>query len=118
MKKFITLFGLIALFFIGIQQTQAQDTNRIVEAEMPEAIAKKQTFDIHQAANLTTEQQHETFKVLVDLQKSYKDLSESNDDLDAVERAKGPLLEKANGLLKNILTEEQFAMYLKSLEIK
>ena len=40
MKKYISLLSLIAIFFVGMQQTQAQES-RVVESEMPEAIAKK-----------------------------------------------------------------------------
>lgn len=117
MKKYITLLSLIALFFVGMQ-SQAQNRNGVVEAEMPEAIAKQQTYDIHRTVNLTGDQQREMYKVLVDLQKNYKGLTESNDDIASVQKAKASLSEKTNGVLKSILTEEQFQVYLKSLEIK
>jgi len=116
MKKYITLLSFIAIFFVGMQ-SQAQNS-RAVEAETPEAIAKKQTYDLHKAVNLTGDQQRATYKVLVDLQQNFAGLSDGNEGLASVQEAKASLLEKSKGSLKKILTEEQFNIYLKSLEIK
>lgn len=114
MKKYISLLSLIAIFFVGMQQIQAQDS-RVVEAEFPEAIAKKELHELHNTVALTGDQQTAAYKVLVDLQQNYKGL-ESNDDIATVQKAKAVLLESAKGKLKNILTQEQFQVYLRSLE--
>ena len=68
MKKYISLLSFIALFFVGIQQSQAQNTTRVVEAEMPEAIAKKQTHTLHQMAELSGDQQRAVYKIFLDHQ--------------------------------------------------
>ena len=115
MKKYISLLSLIAIFFVGMQQTQAQES-RVVEAEMPEAIAKKQLYELHKMAELTGDQQVAAFKVLVDLHQNYKGLSE-NKDLATVQKAKSVLLETANLKMKKILEKDQYQVYLRSLEI-
>lgn len=114
MKKYISLLSLIAIFFVGMQQMQAQDS-RVVEAEFPEAIAKKQLHELHNTVELTGDQQMAAYKVLVDLEQNYKGL-EGNNDIATVQKAKSALLETANAKLKVILTEEQFQVYLRSLE--
>ena len=70
MKKYISLLSFIAIFFVGIQHSQAQDSNRFVEAEMPEAIAKKQTHSLHQMSELTGDQQRAVYKVFLDYQQN------------------------------------------------
>jgi len=114
MKKYITLLSLIAVFFIGMQQTQAQDS-RVAEAEFPEAIAKKQLHELHQTVALTGEQQTEAYKVLVDLQQNFNGLK-GNTNITEVQRAKSALLERANMKLKSILNAEQYEAYLASLK--
>ncbi|MDO6596083.1 hypothetical protein Q4512_04095 [Oceanihabitans sp. 2_MG-2023] len=114
MKKYISLLSLIAIFFVGMQQTQAQDS-RVAESERPEAIAKKQTYELHQLVELTGDQQVETFKVLVDLAYNEKGL-EGNNDIATVQKAKSTLLEAANTKLRQILTPSQYEAYQKSLK--
>ncbi|MFD2824410.1 hypothetical protein ACFS5M_12080 [Lacinutrix iliipiscaria] len=115
MKKYISLFSFIALFFVGVQQSQAQDSNRVVEAEMPEAIAKKQTHELHQMMELTGDQQRDVYKVLVDYEQNTKALNR-NDNVAAVQKSRAALMENVKTRMKSILTPEQFQLYLKSLE--
>jgi len=114
MKKYISLLSLIAIFFVGMQQTQAQDA-RAQELASPEGLAKQQTHQLHQMVELSGDQQRGVFKVLVDLNQNLNAL-EGNDDITAVQRTKATLVENANGKLKSILNPEQYNAYLKSLE--
>ena len=114
MKKFISLFSFIAIFFVGIQQSQAQDSNRTVEAEMPEAIAKKQTHELHQLTELTGDQQRSVYKAFVDYEANMKALK--GDDITFVQKTKATLMETLKLRLKSILSPEQYQMYLESIE--
>ena len=115
MKKYITLFSFIALLFIGTQQTQAQDADRRAAVEQPEAIAKKKTHELHQMAEMTGDQQRAVFKVLVELHENLNAL-DANDNIAAVQQSKAALLENTKARMKSILTEEQFKVYLRTLE--
>ena len=115
MKKYISLLSFIAIFFVGILQSQAQDSNRAVEAEMPEAIAKKQTHELHQMSELTGDQQRAVYKVLLDYQQNVSALNE-NSNITSANGAKVALLDNVKARLKSILNEEQFQVYLKTLE--
>jgi len=115
MKKYITLLSFITVFFVGIQQSQAQDAKRVVEAEMPEAIAKKQTHGLHQISELTGDQQRAVYKILLDYQQNVSALNE-NSDIATANRAKVALMDNVKARLKSTLNEEQFQAYLKTLE--
>jgi hypothetical protein len=115
MKKYISLLSFIALFFVGIQQSQAQNTNRVVEAEMPEAIAKKQTHTLHQMAELSGDQQRAVYKIFLDYQQNVSALNE-NSDITSANRAKSSLMDSVTAKLKSTLNEEQFQTYLKTLD--
>ncbi len=86
MKKFITLFSLIALFFIGMQHTQAQEKKSLDENQGKEKVAQyneiankeKQQSPEHQAkvAKLATaEASDETHEQLGRIQEFVTDLS-------------------------------------------
>lgn len=111
----MTLLSFIALFFIGLQQSQAQDSDRAVEAEMPEAIAKKQTHTLHQMAELTGDQQRAVYKVFLDYQQNVSALNQ-NSDIAMTQRAKSALIDNVTARLKSTLNDEQFQVYLKTLE--
>ena len=114
MKKYISLLSFIAIFFIGMDQSQAQDA-RARELASPEGMAKQQTHELHKMANLTGDQQSGVFKVFVDLNQNLNAL-EGNGDITAVQKSKATLVDNAKGKLKMILNPEQYAIYLKSLE--
>ena len=44
MKKYISLFSFMALFFVGVQFSAAQSSER---QQSPEAIAKEKTYKLH-----------------------------------------------------------------------
>jgi len=111
MKKYITLLSFIAIFFVGIQQSQAQ----VVKAEMPEAIAKKQTHELHQITELTGDQQRAVYKVLLDYQQNANALNK-NSNIATAQEAKAAIMDNVKARLKSILNEEQFNAYLKTLE--
>ena len=114
MKKYISLLSFVAIFFVGMHQSQAQDA-RARELASPEGMAKQQTHQLHEIANLSGDQQSGVFKVFVDLNQNLNAL-EGNNDITAVQRTKATLMENAKGKLKTILNPEQYAIYLKSLE--
>ena len=115
MKKYISLLSFIAIFFIGINQSQAQDSKGIVESEMPEAIAKKQTHNLHQMTELTGDQQREVYKVFLDYHQNANALNKKS-DIAASQKAKAAVMNNVKARLKSILNEEQFNAYLKTLE--
>ncbi|WP_452228014.1 MULTISPECIES: hypothetical protein [unclassified Lacinutrix] len=114
MKKYITLLSFIAVFFIGMQGSQAQET-LVAETDRPEAVAKVQTYNLHQLVELDGNQQAAVYNVFVDLNQNLKGL-EGNKDIAKVQGAKASLLETVKAKLKSILTNEQYQGYLKTLE--
>lgn len=112
MKKYITLFSIVALFFVGMQSTLAQDANR----ERPEAIAKQQTYELHKLVDLTGEQQGKVFKVLVEEQTNLSGIEANTKTIAAAQEAKLAVWKKTDASLKGILTQEQYNIYKKSLE--
>ncbi|WP_055444552.1 hypothetical protein [Lacinutrix himadriensis] len=114
MKKYISLLSLIAIFFVGMQQTQAQNA-RANTSDIPEVKAKQQTYELHQLVTLSGEQQGATFKLFVDQIQNLNGLA-GNDDIASVQEAKMFLQEKTLAKLKEILTEKQMQVYLKDLE--
>ena len=115
MKKYISLLSFIAMFFVGMQFSVAQEK---VKQERPEAIAKQKTFDLHQLVSLTGEQQGAIFKVLVDVEQNVASLSKGDMDIKSVQKTRSALLERKKSSIKAILTPEQFKTYSESLEIK
>lgn len=112
MKKYITLFSIIALFFFGMQSSVAQDAHK----QRPEAIAKQQTYELHKLVSLTGDQQGEVFKVLVEEQTNLSGIEENTKSIATAQEAKVAVLEKTNMRLKSILTPEQYKIYQESLE--
>ena len=111
MKKYITLFSVIALFFVGMQNSVAQE-----KKQRPEEIAKIKTHDLHQLVDLTGEQQGEIFKILVDAESNMAALGGNGQNIQATQKTKAAILENTNSRIKAILNAEQYAIYLKSLE--
>ncbi|WP_103051522.1 hypothetical protein [Hanstruepera neustonica] len=111
MKKYITLFSVIALFFVGMQNSVAQE-----KKQRPEEIAKIKTHDLHQLVDLTGEQQGEIFKVFVDAESNMSAISSQGQNIQASQKTKSAVLENTNTRIKAILNPEQYAIYLKSLE--
>lgn len=112
MKKYITLFSIVALFFFGMQDTVAQHNSK----QSPEAIAKQETYEMHKLVNLTGEQQGKVFKVLVDEQTNMVGIEKNAKDIATTQEAKAGILETTDKRLKAILTPEQYKIYQGSLE--
>ena len=124
MKKYISLFSFIALFFVGIQQSNAQDSGKtMVKKERPETIAKQQTYELNNLLELTGEQQGAIFKVLVDAEHNKAALDGlSNDNIASAQKRKASISEFVQVKMKQILTPEQYERYtttmLEEKEIK
>ena len=114
MKKYITLLSFIAVFFIGMQESQAQNATA-AKGDAPMVLAKTQTHELHQLVGLTGKQQSSAYKVFVDLQQNLQGVSDNN-DVATVQKIKSAVSETTKVRLKSILTKEQFEIYLKSLE--
>ena len=112
MKKYITLFSIVALFFFGMQVSVAQDASK----QRPEVIAKQQTYEMHKLVDLSAEQQGQVFKVLVDEQTNMAGIEKSSNDIATTQKAKAGILKNTNTRLKTILTPEQYRTYNESLE--
>lgn len=113
MKKYISLFSFIALFFVGMQFSAAQDAK-----QSPEAIAKQKTYELHELVTLSGDQQSAIYKVLLDAEQNSSAIKTENEDVMTVQKTKGAILENVNSRIKAILTPEQFQIYIKSLEKK
>tara|TARA_R100001377_G_C3190619_1_gene110413 strand:- start:11 stop:361 length:351 start_codon:yes stop_codon:yes gene_type:complete len=115
MKKYISLFSFIALFFVGMQFSTAQSSQR---QQNPEAIAKQKTYQLHELVNLTGDQQGEIFKVLVDAEQNMGELLKKDiSDKFRQEGIKTLNLRVEEGF-KKILTPSQFDLYENSLKQK
>ncbi|WP_418509287.1 hypothetical protein [Corallibacter sp.] len=115
MKKYISLFSFIAMFFLGMQFSSAQ-ASRTTQTT-PEAIAKQKTYEIHELVVLTGEQQSGVFRALVDAEENIKALNEKS-DIEAIQKYKAEILSRLNDKIKGILTPDQYKTYLTSLEEK
>ncbi len=115
MKKYISLFSFVALFFVGMQFASAQTSER---QQSPEAIAKQKTYELHQLVSLTGDQQGDIFKVLVDAEQNMGELKKK--DVSDKFRQEGirTVDKRVQEGFKKILTSGQYATYLKSLEVK
>lgn len=115
MKKYISLFSFIALFFVGMQFSSAQASERQQSAE---AIAKQKTYELHQLVTLTGDQQGDIFKVLVDAEQNMGELKKKDvSDNFRQEGIKTIDLRVKEGF-KKILNTEQYNTYITSLEEK
>jgi Spy/CpxP family protein refolding chaperone len=113
MKKYISFLSFIALFFIGIQSSSAQTVGK---QQSPEAIAKQETYQIHQLVNLTGEQQSAIFKVLVDAQQNSQELNKMDDSNKLKQEGTKTVNTNVEASFKKILTPEQYKTYQASLE--
>jgi len=114
MKKYISLFSFIALFFVGIQQSSAQDKSE--RKEYPEAIAKKKTYEMHQLVELSGEQQGSVYKVLVDAEQNIAALNESGSDIVTIQKSKAAIYDLVDSRLRDILSPDQLRTYMASME--
>lgn len=115
MKKYISLFSFIALFFVGMQVSSAQSSQRQLSAE---AVAKQKTLELHELVTLTGDQQGEVFKVLVDSEQNMGELLKK--DISDKFRQEGikTMNTRVQEGLKKILTPSQYKMYETSLKSK
>lgn len=115
MKKYISLFSFMALFFVGVQFSAAQSSER---QQSPEAIAKEKTYKLHELVTLTGDQQGQIFRVLVDAEQNMSELKKKDiSDKFRQEGVKTINLRVEEGF-KNILSPSQYKMYETSLEVK
>ena len=107
MRKYITLFSVIALFFVGMQNSVAQE-----QKQSPEAIAKKKTHDLHEEVTLTGDQQRQIFNLLVDAETNIAAIDAKNLNLESAQKAKAAIIENTNTRIKAILNPEQFTTFM------
>ncbi|MFL0352056.1 hypothetical protein [Xanthomarina sp. GH4-25] len=112
MKKYISFLSILALFFIGTQFSSAQSAEK---QQSPEAIAKQQTYQLHELVSLTGEQQSAIFKVLVDAQQNRQELNKRPDADKLRQEGNRTVNERVEESFKKILTPEQFRTYQSSL---
>ena len=123
MKKYITILGCLTFFFIGMNSSNAQEVNsKQSEAAMKQSIidhdsAKKQTFDLHQLVNLSGDQVSKVHDMFLDLDKRQSQISTKSDD-GVIKEQIIKLESLKNENLKEILTNDQYGIYLKSLNLK
>ena len=120
MKKYFTILGCLALFFIGTQasisqnlqkkQSEAANKQDIIDHDS----AKKQTFDLHQIVNLDGDQVSKVHDLFLDLDKRQR-LVSSASDMKMKDKSLVEIETFKNEQLKKLLTEAQFDMYLKSM---
>lgn len=120
MKLYIKTLGFLFLMSLGIQTSIAQEK---IERKMAKAqshvssnedIAKQQTENLNQLVNLSDDQVTKVHALYMDLQKRMDAAPTS--EMDETKRTE--YVKKMNALsdskLKEILTEDQFTIYLKS----
>ncbi|MCX7552035.1 hypothetical protein [Xanthomarina sp. F2636L] len=112
MKKYLSLFSFIAIFFIGIQSSSAQDAAR---QQSPEEIAKQKTYELHELVQLTGEQQSAIFHMLVEAEQNMGALNKK-DITDSLRKdGTKTVNETVQAYYRKILTPEQYETYQKSL---
>jgi|SRR5690606_11385191 len=133
MKKYIALFGIMTLFFAGMQLARAQERSQTQiktqredvakQREMGKAkaplnaqeLAKQQTQELTALVKLDKQQAAEVHALFLNIEEKRSRLATVTDDkkrmseLQIVETVKE---EK----LKNLLTREQFSRYLKTVQ--
>ena len=119
----MSIIGCLTLFFIGINSSNAQEVSgKQSEAAMKQSIldhdsAKKQTFDLHQLVNLNEDQVSKVHDMFLDLDKRQSQISTKSED--AVIKEQIIKIDSfKNEKLKEILTSDQYGLYLKSLNLK
>jgi len=112
MKKYFSLLSFIAIFFIGMQISLAQEADR---QDNPEVVAKQKTYELHQLLKLTGKQQGAMFDVLVDAEKNIIELNKNKVSESVEHERMKAINEKVQANFKKILTPEQFQMYQASL---
>lgn len=110
MKKYLSLLSFVAIFFMGMQFSNAQSSNR----QSPESIAKQKTYELHQLLDLSGEQQSGVYRALVDAEQNMSELVK----MDATSKLRQNGIKTVNDRVlesfKKILTPEQFETYEKS----
>ena len=127
MKKYITLFSLIALFFIGMQHTQAQTKEQRVErAEIekrrlnPEYDAKMKRVEKEEAIEIAEKQMkefHDIIFLTIDQQQKTQDYYlESNEDIKRLEKKIDSIKTSTTFKIESIMTKNQKLKYRGYLE--
>jgi hypothetical protein len=112
MKKYLTLFSVIALFFAGTQFSNAQENRQ----QTPESIAKFKTHKMHELVELSGDQQREIFTLLVDAETNLAALNTSTMNIQNTQSARAEVMNSTNARIKTILTRDQYVVYKKYLD--
>ena len=119
MKKYMTILGCLTFFFIGINSSFAQDEKSVKsDAALKQEIinhdsAKQQTYELHKLLNLDGDQVAKIHDMFLDLDKKQKTMTEEK-KLTSKTKNSNEIESEKNKMLKEILTKEQFEIYLKS----
>ncbi len=113
MKNLLTVLAFAGSMFLGTQtiaaQSLSQDQNR------PEVVAKAETAKISNDLGLTGDQQRATFRALVAKEVSYqKNVNGKDLSSPAVKSEKQKADAALQESMKKILTDDQYAQWLKS----
>ncbi len=113
MKNLLTVLAFAGSMFFGIQTTSAQSLSQ--DQNRPEVIAKEETAKISNELGLTGDQQRATFRALVAKEVSYqKDINGKDLNSPAVKAEKQKTDAALQESMKKILTDDQYAKWLKS----
>ena len=127
MKKYIALFSLIALFFMGMQHTQAQTKEqRIERVEIekrrldPEYDAKMKRVEKEEAIEIAEKQMKEVHDIIFltfdQKQKTQDFYFESNEDIKRLEKKIDSIKTSTTYKIESIMTETQKLKYRAYLE--
>ena len=112
MKRLVAISLLMMFFFAGTLTNFAQERK-----SLPQEIAKRQVHELKQVLNLDDEQTIAVWKSLYAKEKEYaKYVSAKAEDDPAVQKMKIKLDEDLNRQLLEVLSKDQFKLYLKWLE--
>jgi hypothetical protein len=112
MKKYVSLFSFVALFFIGMQSSSAQTTEK---QQSPEAIAKQKTAELDKLLDLSGKQQGAIFDVLLDAEQTKKELQQDNVPKERKQIGEESIANNITANFEKILTPLQYATYKRSL---
>ncbi|QAA81773.1 hypothetical protein EI546_08585 [Aequorivita sp. H23M31] len=113
MKNLLTVLAFAGTLFIGMQSVSAQSLSQ--DQNRPEVIAKQETAKISDELGLNGDQQRATFRALVAKEVSYqKDVNGKDLNSPAVKAEKQKTDAALNEAMKKILTDDQYAKWLKT----
>ncbi|MCF1192538.1 hypothetical protein LRR18_13160 [Mangrovimonas sp. AS39] len=110
MKKVISLFGFMLLFFVGMQTTVAQD-KKVAASEDLIAQAKQDAIELSKKLHLNGQQEELVLEVFVEAAKNTGEIKKANLE-PKLEKARMDVINENLDLkMTDILTPEQYKKY-------